>query len=564
MDCATAKSRLGGLIEGNLSSEEKAETESHLTSCEGCRLEHHLLQALHGTGSSGPSATPQGAPFGAATVTPPVTAETSPAVPPPPAPVLEPRSAFSPPAPPASVTPPSLMPSPSPPPLVLEPITPTLAAPSDPEVSFADVALSSPTLSGPAPKSEPKAPAGAGSPSAATGGPAKKSWNFEPVDPPRASSPPEDSLQFAEEALSRSSQRAGSRALFRVALWGGGALAGIGLLAVSVWMAMAHREPANDPQALAPPPNPVASTRVPSAPKAAADSATTVGVTSNPAAPSTSVQAPATTSSAAARGSVTAASGTTAPQAAATPPSSALAPASRAGGSPVAPAKGAAPKTAPLTAGTASTSKAAPTATKPVASTASGTATTSRTSASEPPAPETASSPAPPRGGPPTREEGFEPVTDTPADARTEWSRSDLTPAPKRAAASKPPVLVEAPPDEPASKQAADAPDPNSPAGRLHLATVKAQDAHDLDALRKIKASWKSYLRTSLGVDRERSKREYADCLWAIQEMTGKDADRKEALTAYREFVLHAPAGGADARSVSRMRHLEDVLSDSQ
>jgi hypothetical protein len=93
---------------------------------------------------------------------------------------------------------------------------------------------------------------------------------------------------------------------------------------------------------------------------------------------------------------------------------------------------------------------------------------------------------------------------------------------------------------------------------------VKAHEERDLEALRKIKASWKSYLRTALGADRERAKREMADCLWAIQEMTGRDADRKEALNAYREYVLHAPAGGADSRTIGRMRHLEDVLSDSQ
>jgi hypothetical protein len=50
-----------------------------------------------------------------------------------------------------------------------------------------------------------------------------------------------------------------------------------------------------------------------------------------------------------------------------------------------------------------------------------------------------------------------------------------------------------------------------------------------------------------------------ADCLWSIRDH-GRDADRKEALTAYREYVLHAPAG-ADARTISRMRHLEDVLA---
>ena len=68
-------------------------------------------------------------------------------------------------------------------------------------------------------------------------------------------------------------------------------------------------------------------------------------------------------------------------------------------------------------------------------------------------------------------------------------------------------------------------------------------------------------IRSATGTDRARAKREYADCLWAIQEISKRDADRKEALTAYRDYVLYAPAGGADARTVSRMRHLEDILS---
>jgi hypothetical protein len=79
--------------------------------------------------------------------------------------------------------------------------------------------------------------------------PSKKAWDFEPVDPPRSSSPPEESITFAEQALHRSSQREGSRAIFRVVLWSGGALAGVALLAVSVWMAMAHRETADEPEA---------------------------------------------------------------------------------------------------------------------------------------------------------------------------------------------------------------------------------------------------------------------------------------------------------------------------
>jgi hypothetical protein len=65
-----------------------------------------------------------------------------------------------------------------------------------------------------------------------------------------------------------------------------------------------------------------------------------------------------------------------------------------------------------------------------------------------------------------------------------------------------------------------------------------------------------------VGPDRARARREYADCLWAIQSLTGKRSDQKDALAAYREFLLSAPAGGADSRSVSRLRQLEDAISE--
>jgi hypothetical protein len=65
-----------------------------------------------------------------------------------------------------------------------------------------------------------------------------------------------------------------------------------------------------------------------------------------------------------------------------------------------------------------------------------------------------------------------------------------------------------------------------------------------------------------VGPDRARAKREYADCLWAIQSLTGRRVDQKDALAAYREYILSAPAGGADSRSVSRLRQLEDALSE--
>ncbi len=65
-----------------------------------------------------------------------------------------------------------------------------------------------------------------------------------------------------------------------------------------------------------------------------------------------------------------------------------------------------------------------------------------------------------------------------------------------------------------------------------------------------------------IGPDRARAKREYADCLWAIQNLTGRRSDQRETLAAYREYLLGAPAGGADSRSVSRLRQLEDALTE--
>jgi putative zinc finger protein len=560
VDCATAKSRLGGLVSGTLTPEEKAETTAHLATCEGCRLEHHLLQAIEGTGTV-PSTQPASPSASAATpeLAPPPSAFTPPsfAVPAP----LQPS--FAAPAPPEPPPPPELVfpVSEAVPPLTLEPITPVLST-SDPEVSFADLTMESPVLSaapGEAADSM-KAKAGAGAPPAA-GMPPKKTWNFEPVDPPRSSSPPEDSLNFAEEALNRSSRRAESRALFRIVLWGGGALAGVALLAVSVWMAMAHREPVDEPQALAPPTrSAVADSGADATPRVAAPDSTPATAAPSQIGAAPQGQTPPSMKPPAPLGVPLAGKPPVG-----SPPAKTLAPPTgSAAKSPTQPVPKTTSSAAAKTGTSATATKAPPTAgTKPSASASPSPAPAP---ASQPPAPETASSPAPPRRGPPTREEGFEPVVDTPPD-KAVWSQSDFaTPPTQRrpaGSATRPPVLVAPTPESAPSTPAPDS-DVSGPIGRLHLATVQAQEARDLAALRKIKASWKAYLRTALGSERERSKRELADCLYAIQEITGRDADRREALTAYREYVLHAPAGGADPRTVSRMRHLEDVLSDSQ
>ena len=522
MDCATVKSRLSGLVSGTLTPEEKAETSAHLAGCEGCRLEHHLLQAIHGTGTSG-SETPSSEPPGIYSSKGPMSDPKPPATPPPPPQLVPPASDLR---------------------LTLEPLTPTMSAP-EPGASFADVGLTSPALATGSSEPDARRTEDSAFPSLIPSPPSKKAWDFEPVDPPRSSSPPEESLNFAEEALTRSSRREGSRAAFRVVLWSLGALAGVALLAVSVWMAMAHREPAGDAETLAPPP-----------PSHVADS-----VAVGSASPKDSASVPVPTTAAPAPSMTQAPSPAPAP---APQPKTQAQP----GGTPVAGSlgpvtKASTPKVSPPP---VVTSKAGP---KAAAST-SGSQAAGGSHGTEPSASQTAPSPAPPRRGPPTREEGFEPVTDGPADTKATWSQSDFTPAPAQThrkpttSTSRPTLLFEPAPDEARPATPPDEADTSGPVGRLHLATVKAHEDRDLDALRKIKASWKSYLRTALGADRERAKREMADCLWAIQEITGRDADRKEALTAYREYVLHAPAGGADARTVSRMRHLEDVLSDSQ
>jgi hypothetical protein len=103
----------------------------------------------------------------------------------------------------------------------------------------------------------------------------------------------------------------------------------------------------------------------------------------------------------------------------------------------------------------------------------------------------------------------------------------------------------------------------NGPIDRLHLATLNAEQKADVVALRKLREAWRGVVRTSIGPDRQRAKRELADCLWALQTLTTKSSDQKEALAAYRDYVLNAPAGGADARTIARMRQLEDAVAES-
>lgn len=102
------------------------------------------------------------------------------------------------------------------------------------------------------------------------------------------------------------------------------------------------------------------------------------------------------------------------------------------------------------------------------------------------------------------------------------------------------------------------------PIDRIHLATVAAEERADLAALQNLRATWRNFLqRSGVGPERIRAKRELADCLWAIQSITARRSDQRTALLAYREYILNAPAGGADSQSISRARLLEDAVSES-
>jgi hypothetical protein len=97
---------------------------------------------------------------------------------------------------------------------------------------------------------------------------------------------------------------------------------------------------------------------------------------------------------------------------------------------------------------------------------------------------------------------------------------------------------------------------------RLREATQKASGDADLGGLRRMREAWRNYLKSVVGPNRSPAKREYADCLWAIQLLSGRADDQRDALLAYRDFLLSAPAGGTDPRSAARLRQLEDVTAE--
>ena len=542
MDCLDAKQKLEPCARGELGPTDRAELDRHIATCEGCRLELELTRAVLGSSSGGTEDDPSFADSAGTDDQPHSSFDPLPV-----AGIEQERVPESPsagPEPPRVLT--SQLPEDSEESLDLESLhaanaydpgaidlphpTPSSSfeetPPRSEENTFADVGTDSFTLASP----EKGAPAAAAS-SSGTG----TSWGFEPVDVPRAAAPPEESLSFAKEALDRKRGRAlQSQKGARILLWVGGAIGGVGLLGVSVWMALAFREapvgqdPTNVP-ALQPPPGVETSP----ADSVAPTSEFTPGLTTTD-----SVSAPGSAPSvlkAGAAGSV-AMPGMTPPVGTAPKPAAGSQDPTRASGTQPAPAKS-----------------------------QEGVSKTTKPVASPPPVAfrEDELAPAPRRepqiltvepNAPPGSDTVFEPQPDP------------VTKEPTKSVSSAPIFVPPSSGTKPSTGTSTKTDDPaaTGPIGRLHLATVTAEKSRDLEALRKLKEPWKSVIRTTTGIERSRAKREYADCLWAIQEITNRDADRKEALTAYREYVLHAPAGGADARTVSRMRRLEDILSDHQ
>lgn len=367
------------------------------------------------------------------------------------------------------------------------------------------------------------------------------SWDFEPADVKGEAKPPEGSLFFAEEALSRNSGSAAKRksAVSRLVFWSVGGFLGVGLLAASIWIAMTVQRPLPPSTPL---PRPMKAGPGPglSTPEAAVETGGT---------PSPEAGAPAAGAPAPVEAPTTVEAP---PESPAVSPSPAAPPEQTAKTPPPA-ARSATPK-----ATTASGSTPAPAKTAPQ---------TSRTTA--PPAPRTAA-PQPGRivSREPVDEEFDEPEfpqrPPAPTVARPRPTVTPTAPSPPASTAPAPPSATAQPPatEAPAAGPSGEA--VQRPIDRLHLATLTAEQNADLAALRKLRDAWRGFVKTSIGPDRARAKRELADCLWAVQTLTAKASDQKEALAAYRDYVLNAPAGGADPRTVARMRQLEDAVAETR
>lgn len=582
MDCADAKLRMEPCASGALVPEELALFEEHIAACEGCRLELELVRAMGKNGDEKAGAKNDdwtldrifGAEATKMAATPvsesealaiaPLTAGADQAA----GPSSEEASA------PESAALFETTPNPMPPEQAAAPASASSGEPADASgaesvgfdepnpvsASFDDATTQVLENRASAQADAPVAPAPTPpSPTRPTTAPpsnGENSWDFEPADAKPEASLPEGSLFFAEETLARQGEaKKGKNTAKRMVVWGAGALVGIALLAISLWVGLSVRE---DGASINAPIPTATSTTPPGAPDAAPESlaapeggaaevpgATTQEIVTQPADEAVAKPPAKALGARALSGGGVPSIPTTSTRSGSQP----VAPRSMTGAPAASAAKGA---TTPSGSGAPKQSTTAPDAATSKA--ASGTASHSagtRPTLTEELDPEQLELRAPPPAPPTTPEQNV------PFNGGAK-SADGSQASPKTAT---PPVVappVDAAPPAPPADQV------QRPIDRLHLATVTAEQASDLVTLRKLKDTWKGLVRTSVGPDRARAKRELADCLWAIQSLTGRTSDKRDALAAYREYLLNAPAGGADPRTVARMRQLEDALAESK
>jgi len=564
MDCAAVKPRMEALVSGSLPPSERELAEQHIAMCEGCRLELELVRAV---GSQEKPATaakedwtldrifgPEGAAGGA-----PGTGVAS-----------DPASR----SPSADAESIEIAPISDSPPGgdARDPHTVFPSDPADPP------AAPEPAFGATAENAEPD-PLGSAAPKKVN---LEASWNFEPADVTSDVKPPEESLFFAAEALNRSKPGSRKKSGARAILWGAGGLVGIALLVFSAWLVVhmgssTPEIPATNVPAPAPDAHEGTTEGTPEAtpgPNDVQQTPTDGGVPapSIPVPPDNSVQgsptsqAPRTSASSAApqpmplttQGTTPAPAPTKAPRATKTTP-----PPSRTGGAAQehhvsAPSQGSSPRITRVIDQTGLTDSHAP-----ATETTRGSQAPSQTRRAPTPPPDEDESSATPAVG---EDDTSNDDSASSSQAKTGTGQQTARPSGGRGSSiwssttgsqrsGTPPKTEEAPPPPPPVN-------PDAPIEKLHLATVDASERGDLEALRRLRTAWKSFMAKIVGPDRARAKREYADCLWAIQLQTGRKADQKDALAAYREYLLSAPAGGADSRTVSRLRQLEDALTE--
>ncbi len=549
MDCAAVKPRMEALVNGSLPESERSVAEQHILICEGCRLELELVRAI-GSQDKAPAVGKDDWTldriFGAEKKSDGANPSASDSA----ASASDDSSASS----PSSSGPWGMKDS--------------EAAPSSDAASSPSSDAAADSLFGPA---EPaSSPASSTLESAATesvaepprkwgkrteAGPgAGNSWDFEPTDSKSSMKPPEQSLFFATEALTRRrdlDSKKGSN--LKLILWGTGGLVGAALLAFSSWFVlhMSAPVPSNSTPGAQPPANGAPSEETAQPPDNSAQN--TPSTPPRVAASSTSPQPMPLGTRTTSPAPVTRVPNTTAtePKPLSSAPSSASTPRSSTT-TEHRPSESHAHATGPVATQTPRPSQTRPSSEPGSRSSQSGPSQPAPTNLSD---------------DTPSTEAGDDSQTDAPHSGSS--TGVDKTPTPKTAHPAptgmrgstmwqtQTPKPVEPETEAPAAEV-------STPIERLHLATVAAEERGDLDTLRRLRATWKSFMVKIVGPDRARAKREYADCLWAISDLTGRRADQKDTLAAYREYLLGAPAGGADSRSVSRLRQLEDALNEQR